>query len=165
MEIKNDLKSTGNSAGVRAEKTVAAETQMGFWGMCPYPAFPLGTLFQYLFPGWGALPMCKMGRGDMMEESIYIISQQLLHGFPPLQRTITLHGRAGEEAGMARHWYSRMNSTNNNLKQQFLFSITVCVGRWHMGSQQGRRGEQCTGMRPFRVSHRLTQKHHPMEGQ
>lgn len=101
--------------------------------------------------------MWKMGRGEMMEESIYIISQQLLHGFPPLQRTIILHGREGEEVGMARHWYPRMNSANTNLKQQFLFSIAVCVGRWHVGSQQGRRGEQCPGMRPLRVSHSLTQ--------
>lgn len=88
--------------------------------------------------------MWKMGSGEMMEESIYIVSQQLLHGFPPLQRTIILHGRAGEEVGMARHWYPRMNSTNNNLKQQFLFSIAVWGdGTWgasKAGGENNARG-------------------------
>lgn len=84
-----------------------------------------------------------------MGESVYIFSQESLHEFPPPQRTVILHCRAGEEAAVERRWYPKMENTSN-LKQQFLFSDTVCVG-----SQHGRRGEQCPGMRLFPDSHPL----------
>lgn len=65
MEIKNDLKSTGNSAGVRAENTVAGRDANGFLGDVSLPCIPPGNVFPASLPWLGSTSHVEDGqRGD-----------------------------------------------------------------------------------------------------